>query len=131
MSVGIRIKVKVVKNKVAAPFKVVNLDLLFGSGIDRMGCLVDAALDLGIVVRRGSWYSFEDTNFAQGRYNAAEYLKKDVELADKIASALQMKFSNSDEELDAVLKTEIDSEEAESSSSTVSGDPYDSNSVME
>merc|ERR1712183_863524 len=44
---GIRIKVKVVKNKVAAPFKVVNLDLLFGSGIDRTGCMIDAALDLG------------------------------------------------------------------------------------
>lgn len=129
-NVGIRIKVKVVKNKVSAPFKVVNLDVLFGSGIDRMGCLVDAALELGVVVRKGSWYSFEDTNFAQGRYNAAEYLKKDVELADKIATALQMKFSSSGEELDAVVQTEVTSEDDETDSSS-SATSYDSNSVME
>ena len=56
---GIRIKVKVVKNKIASPFKVVNLDILFGTGIDRMGCLLDAALELGVVERKGSWYAFE------------------------------------------------------------------------
>ncbi len=105
---GIRIKVKVVKNKVAAPFKVVNLDILFGSGIDRMGCLVDAALELDVIVRRGSWYSFEDMNFAQGRYNAAEHLKKDIELAQKIATAVQIKLSSSNASLDAVVKTEVD-----------------------
>ena len=54
---GIKIKVKVVKNKVAAPFKTVNLDILFGSGIDSMGSLVDAALELGVVERKGSWYA--------------------------------------------------------------------------
>ncbi len=124
---------KVVKNKVAAPFKVVTLDLLFGSGIDRMGCLIDAALELGIVVRKGSWYSFEDNNFAQGRYNAAEYLKKDVELADKIASAVQSKLSSNSDEFEAVVKTEIDSDETESSSSVLlEGATYDdSNSIME
>ena len=54
---GIRVKVKVVKNKIAAPFKVVFLDVLFGTGIDRMGCLLDAALELGVVERKGSWYA--------------------------------------------------------------------------
>ncbi len=126
---GIRIKVKVVKNKVAAPFKVVNLDILFGSGIDRMGCLIDAALELGIIQRRGSWYSFEDDNFAQGKYNAAEYLKKDVEFAEKIADAVQLKLSSvsdsDDVTLDAVIKTEIDEINEDSV------DSYDRKSVME
>lgn len=112
---GIRIKVKVVKNKVAAPFKVVNLDVLFGTGIDRMGCLIDAALELGIVIRKGSYYSFDGNNFAQGKYNAAEYMKKDVELAGKIASAVQSKLSSSSDDLETVVKTEIDEDSIESS----------------
>ena len=77
---GIRMRVKVVKNKVAAPFKEVMLDVLFGSGIDSVGSLLDAACDAGIVLRKGSWYSYNGTNFAQGRHNAAEYLKTNPEL---------------------------------------------------
>lgn len=80
-NMGIRAKVKVVKNKVAAPFKVVELDILFGEGIDKMGSLIDAALELGIVQRRGSWYSYNDANFAQGRVNASLYLKSNKDVA--------------------------------------------------
>eukprot|EP00560_Eucampia_antarctica_P000165 CAMPEP_0197833252 /NCGR_PEP_ID=MMETSP1437-20131217/18359_1 /TAXON_ID=49252 ORGANISM="Eucampia antarctica, Strain CCMP1452" /NCGR_SAMPLE_ID=MMETSP1437 /ASSEMBLY_ACC=CAM_ASM_001096 /LENGTH=470 /DNA_ID=CAMNT_0043437209 /DNA_START=52 /DNA_END=1464 /DNA_ORIENTATION=- len=81
---GIRMRVKVVKNKVAAPFKEVMLDVLFGSGIDSIGCLVDAASDAGIVVRKGSWYSYNNINFAQGRHNAAEHLRTNKELCELI-----------------------------------------------
>ena len=80
-NMGIRAKVKVVKNKVAAPFKTIELDILFGEGIDKMGSLIDAALELGIVKRRGSWYSYMDSNFAQGRVNASLYLKGNREVA--------------------------------------------------
>eukprot|EP00573_Skeletonema_grethae_P001876 CAMPEP_0201686752 /NCGR_PEP_ID=MMETSP0578-20130828/1085_1 /ASSEMBLY_ACC=CAM_ASM_000663 /TAXON_ID=267565 /ORGANISM="Skeletonema grethea, Strain CCMP 1804" /LENGTH=434 /DNA_ID=CAMNT_0048170845 /DNA_START=73 /DNA_END=1377 /DNA_ORIENTATION=- len=80
-NMGIRAKVKVVKNKVAAPFKVIELDILFGEGIDKMGCLIDAALDLGVVQRKGSWYSYDGANFAQGRVNASLYLKDHREVA--------------------------------------------------
>ena len=83
-NMGIRAKVKVVKNKVAAPFKVIELDILFGEGIDKMGCLLDAALDLDIIERRGSWYSYEDSNFAQGRMNASVYLKENLAVAKKM-----------------------------------------------
>lgn len=83
-NIGIRAKVKVVKNKVAAPFKVIELDILFGEGIDKMGSLLDAALDLGVVQRRGSWYSYEDSNFAQGRLNAGVYLKGNMAVAKKM-----------------------------------------------
>ena len=83
-NMGIRAKVKVVKNKVAPPFKVVELDILFGEGIDKMGSLLDAALELGVVQRKGSWYSYEDANFAQGRYNASIYLKGNKDVAKKM-----------------------------------------------
>ncbi len=83
-NMGIRAKVKVVKNKVAAPFKVIELDILFGEGIDQMGCLLDAALDLDVVQRKGSWYSYQDSNFAQGRYNASVYLKGNAEVAKRM-----------------------------------------------
>jgi len=57
------------------------LDILFGEGIDKMGSLIDAALELGIVQRKGSWYSYQDTNFAQGRVNASLYLKGNHDVA--------------------------------------------------
>ena len=78
---GIRVKVRVVKNKVAAPFKAVNLDILFGEGIDSVGCTLDAAEELGVVDRKGSWYSYNGENIAQGRLNVVELMKKDADFA--------------------------------------------------
>ena len=88
-NIGIRAKVKVVKNKVAAPFKVIELDILFGEGIDKMGCMIDAALDLGVVQRKGSWYAYEGANFAQGRVNASLYLKDHREVAMAMQRAVR------------------------------------------
>lgn len=90
---GIKVNVKIVKNKVAPPFRTVTLDIIFGQGIDRMGCLIDAALDLNVIEKKGSWYAFNGINFAQGRYNAADHLKQNLSLADKIASAVQKSLS--------------------------------------
>mmetsp|Transcript_3587 Transcript_3587/g.7562 ORF Transcript_3587/g.7562 Transcript_3587/m.7562 type:complete len:470 (+) Transcript_3587:73-1482(+) len=86
---GIRARVKVVKNKVSAPFKEVELDILFGEGIDRMGCLLDAALDLGVVARKGSWYSYNGENFAQGRGKAGEFLKGNGEVRRKLEAEVR------------------------------------------
>jgi len=107
---GIRVKVKVVKNKIAAPFKVVMLDLLFGSGIDRYGCLIDAALELGVVERKGSWYAFQGKNFSQGRFNASELLKNDLDFAETIAAAVKTAMSSNGEEIDAVVDAEAEVE---------------------
>jgi len=82
---GIMVRVKVVKNKVAPPFRVVEFDILFGSGIDRMGCLLDAAEACGTVERKGSWYSRGDLRFAQGRRPTIEFLRSNQSLADEIA----------------------------------------------
>ena len=92
-NIGIRIRAKVVKNKVAPPFNEAMLDILFGSGIDRFGCLVDAAVECDVVVRKGSWYSYADTNFAQGRFNAAEVLREDAELAKRIDNDVRAAMS--------------------------------------
>lgn len=117
-NMGIRAKVKVVKNKVAAPFKVVELDILFGEGIDKMGSLLDAALELGVVQRKGSWYSYQDSNFAQGRYNASVYLKGNRAVAkrmeDEVREAMHMARNVPSEALDSdddELAADIVSEE--------------------
>jgi recombination protein RecA len=102
---GIRIKVKVVKNKVSAPFKVIMLDVLFGTGIDGMGCTVDAANDLGILERKGSWYAYKGNNIAQGRQNVLDLLKKDTELAAIIETEVRLALSSFGKD---VVKPEID-----------------------
>lgn len=111
-NVGIRAKVKVVKNKVAAPFKVIELDILFGEGIDQMGCLLDAALESGVVQRKGSWYSYQDSNFAQGRYNASIYLKGDKAVAkrmeDEVREVMRLGKSGPVSEGEEVEETEKD-----------------------
>lgn len=104
---GIRVKVKVVKNKVAAPFKVIMLDILFGTGIDSMGCTVDAANDLGIIERKGSWYDYKGNNIAQGRQNVVELLKSDAELAAVIETEVRLALSSFGKEASEV-ETEIE-----------------------
>eukprot|EP00428_Durinskia_dybowskii_P025191 CAMPEP_0170231330 /NCGR_PEP_ID=MMETSP0116_2-20130129/15399_1 /TAXON_ID=400756 /ORGANISM="Durinskia baltica, Strain CSIRO CS-38" /LENGTH=403 /DNA_ID=CAMNT_0010482101 /DNA_START=54 /DNA_END=1265 /DNA_ORIENTATION=+ len=91
---GIRVKVKVVKNKVAAPFKAVMLDILFGSGIDGVGCMLDAAVDLDIVERRGSWYAYKGQQLAQGRANAVEFLRDNKEIGTTIANEVRDALKN-------------------------------------
>lgn len=90
---GIRVKVKVVKNKVATPFKAVMIDILFGSGIDRMGSTLDAALELGVVERKGSWYAYKGKNMAQGRLKAVELLKADPDMAAQLETEVRLALS--------------------------------------
>jgi recombination protein RecA len=104
---GIRIKVKVVKNKVSAPFKAVMLDVLFGSGIDSLGCTLDAANDLGIVERKGSWYAYKGNNIAQGRQNVVELLKKDNDLAATMETEVRLALSSLGA-VEAIVDNELD-----------------------
>jgi len=125
---GIRVKVKVVKNKIAAPFRTAMLDIMFGTGIDTMGCLVDAALELDVVERKGSWYAFKGINFAQGRFKAAEHLKVNLELADEITVAVQNALAEGG--VDAIVSTEPEEEDDESDTAALEATVGDS-SVME
>lgn len=78
--VGNRTKIKVVKNKVAPPFKQAEVDIMYGEGISREGSILDIGSDLDIVSKSGAWYSFSDERLGQGRENAKQYLKEHSEI---------------------------------------------------
>ncbi|HEY8552008.1 MAG TPA: recombinase RecA [Thermaerobacter sp.] len=82
--IGIRARAKVVKNKVAPPFRQAEFDLIYGKGISREGDLLDIATQHGIIEKSGAWYSYGDTRIGQGRENAREYLVQHPEVADAI-----------------------------------------------
>ncbi len=79
--VGSRTRVRVTKNKVAPPFRVVEFDIMYGSGLSREGDLLDLGVEMGLVDKRGSYYSFGETRLGQGRENAKSFLRDDRELA--------------------------------------------------
>ncbi|MDD5170386.1 MAG: recombinase RecA [Syntrophales bacterium] len=90
--IGMRTRVKVVKNKVAPPFRETEFDIIFGEGISREGDLLDLAADNNIVEKSGAWYSYKGTRIGQGRDNARLYLKDKPELVQEIETALRSKF---------------------------------------
>ena len=82
--VGIRVRARVVKNKVAPPFKSAEFDIMFKHGISKEGDLVDLGVELGIVKKSGTFFSFTETRLGQGRENAKEYLRQHLDLAQEI-----------------------------------------------
>lgn len=101
-SIGSRTRVKIVKNKVAPPFKIVEFDIMYGKGISKAGVLLDTAVDLEIIDKAGSWYSYGDEKLGQGRENVKAMLEENAELAKDI-----------DEKVRAAFKNEVGSEEEE------------------
>jgi recombination protein RecA len=89
---GIRVKVKVAKNKVAPPFRIAEFDIIFGHGISRLGCLLDLAEKTDVVVRKGAWYSYKGDNIAQGRDNAVIYLEQNLETAQEMEQEVKAKL---------------------------------------
>jgi len=87
--IGNRTRVKVVKNKLASPFKEVEFDLMYGEGISHEGALIDMGVEDGIVDKAGAWFSYEGTRIGQGREKAKEYLKQNPEVASKINGLLR------------------------------------------
>jgi recombination protein RecA len=90
--VGSRTKVKVVKNKVAPPFREAEFDILYGSGISKEGELIDIGADQGIIEKAGAWYSFAAERIGQGRENAREYLKEHAEAVRAVEAKVREKF---------------------------------------
>ena len=82
--IGNRTKVKVVKNKVAPPFKIAEFDIMFGSGISKMGELIDYGVKLDIIDKAGSWFSYNDSKIGQGKENSKQFLRDNPELANEI-----------------------------------------------
>ena len=94
--VGNRTKVKVVKNKLAPPFRVAEFDIVYGEGISREGCLLDLALQFDLIQKTGSWFSYHDEKIGQGKENAKEYLKKNPEVYAELEKAIREKMQNAD-----------------------------------
>jgi recombination protein RecA len=87
--VGNQTRVKVVKNKVAPPFKLVEFDIMYGEGISKVGELVDLGVTAGVVEKSGSWYSYNGERIGQGRDKAKEFLKQNKDMADSIEAAIR------------------------------------------
>jgi recombination protein RecA len=92
--VGNRTRVKVVKNKVAPPFRQCEFDILYGEGISREGDLIDLGLEAGIIEKAGTWYSFGPDRIGQGRENAKLFMKENPKLTDQLETAVREKVAN-------------------------------------
>ena len=90
---GNQVKVKVVKNKLAPPFRVAMFDIMFGTGISKSGEIVDLGVDLDIIQKSGSWYSYEETKIAQGRDAAKQFIEDNPEVAEIIETKIKEKIS--------------------------------------
>ena len=89
--IGNRTKARIVKNKVAPPFKVAEFDILFGKGISLAGCVLDVATDMGLVEKSGSWYSYNDEKIGQGRDKTLDYLNKNPDVFNEINEKVREK----------------------------------------
>jgi recombination protein RecA len=112
--IGNSVRVKVVKNKVAPPFKQVEFDIMFGEGVSKVGELVDLGVKAGIVEKSGAWFSYESQRLGQGRENAKTFLRENPEIANRIeASIRQNSGVVADRILENVDPAGVDADEGE------------------
>jgi recombination protein RecA len=93
---GNRTRVKVVKNKVAPPFKQAEFDIIYGKGISKEGCILDMAVEANVVNKAGAWYSYESNRIGQGRENSKEFLLANPQLMEEIEKKVREKFEMGD-----------------------------------
>jgi recombination protein RecA len=108
--IGNQTRVKVVKNKLAPPFKTVEFDIMYGEGISKTGEILDLASKIGLVEKAGAWYSYNGDRIGQGRENAKVYLKENPKISDDIEKKIRSQKENSDDEKQDI---EIDSSDKE------------------
>jgi recombination protein RecA len=94
---GNRVKVKVVKNKVAPPFKVVEFDIMYGLGISKVGEIIDLGVELDIVKKAGSWFSYMDNKLGQGRDSVKNLLLDNPELMEEIEAKIRARINGEEE----------------------------------
>jgi len=90
--IGNRTRVKVVKNKVAAPFKQAEFDIMYGKGISREGSLIDVGVEQGIIRKSGAWYTYEGDQLGQGKENARTFLRENPDVASEIEKRIKEKL---------------------------------------
>ena len=91
-SLGNRTRAKIVKNKVAPPFKTAEFDIIYGEGVSRLGSIIDMAVDLDLINKSGAWYSYEGTRLGQGKENAKATLEEKPELIAEIEEKIRTKL---------------------------------------
>jgi len=96
---GNQTRVKVVKNKVAPPFKQVEFDIMFGEGISKLGEMIDLGVKAGLVEKSGSWFSYDSVRIGQGRENSKNFLRENPEMADRLEAAIRSRTDKVGEEL--------------------------------
>lgn len=113
VGIGNRTRVKVVKNKVAPPFKQCEFDIMYGKGISKSGEVIDLCVDNGIIKKAGSWFSYNNENIAQGRENAKTYLEENEELFEELKNQLKdiLFESSASYDPDEEITSDIDEEE--------------------
>lgn len=111
-TVGNRHIVKVVKNKVAPPFRQAEFDIMYGEGISKEGNLIDVGVELGVVEKSGSWYAFGGEKIAQGRLGALEYLKDNTKVAEQIEKEIRTKMREQGSPLELGNETVTEDEQA-------------------
>ena len=97
-NIGNRVKVKVVKNKVAPPFRTCEFDLMFGEGISKLGEIIDLGVETGIIKKSGSWFSYGESKLAQGREGVKSLLRDNPELSEELESQIRLALHEKNEE---------------------------------
>ncbi len=108
--VGNQTRVKVVKNKLAPPFKQVEFDIMYGEGVSKVGELIDLGVKAGVVEKSGSWFSYDSQRIGQGRENAKQFLKDNPDVANKIEAQVRQ---NAGLIAEAILQGEVEKDEDE------------------
>ena len=106
--VGNRTKVKVVKNKLAPPFKVAEFEIIFGKGISKEGCIIDLALENNIIQKSGAWFSYNDDKIGQGREKVKDYLEQNPKLTEEILKKIRTALDKGDGKSIAPTTTDED-----------------------
>ncbi|MPM14557.1 Protein RecA [bioreactor metagenome] len=110
-TLGNRTRIKVIKNKVAPPFKVAEFDIMYNEGISKEGSLIDLAVNEGVVEKSGSWFAYKDTRLGQGRENSKTYLKENLETAREIEGLIREK--NKLPQVETMTRAEVVEEHTE------------------
>ncbi|HEX2221205.1 MAG TPA: recombinase RecA [Candidatus Limnocylindria bacterium] len=105
-AVGSRTRVKVVKNKVASPFRIAEFDILYNEGISREGGLLDVGIAAGVLSKTGAWFNYGDTRLGQGRENAREFLRSNPEIAARIEAEIRGRVASIDVGVDGISEAE-------------------------
>jgi recombination protein RecA len=109
---GNRVKVKVVKNKVAPPFKVVEFDIMYGRGISKSGEIVDLGVELNVIQKSGSWFSYSGNKLGQGRDAVKQLIEDNPELMDELEKKIKESLASNDEKKEDVKKEKVVEEKA-------------------